>query len=97
MHSRQNGKNTADTLQKDSSISESIEDIVNRVGRNNCNAQELFDALMKKKSSLSCIDKLTAGVQALCWLGWSDLAVHLYNAAGGFLIVHLICFTPALM
>ncbi len=84
VYSQQNGKNAADVVQKDSNISESIENVIGRIGRNNCDAQALFDALMKRKSMLSSIDNLTPGVQALCRLGRSDLAVYLYDNAGAF-------------
>ncbi len=97
VHSQHEGKkNAADSLlQNDSHISESIDDIVSRARRENCDGQELFDVLMMKNSSLSCVDKLTAGVQALCRLGRSDLAAVLYNAEG--IIFHYafhFLFTP---
>ncbi len=87
VYSRKNGKNAVHMVHKDSNTSESLEDIIEFFGRRNCDARALFDALMKRKLLLSSIDNLTAGVQALCRLGWSDLAVHLYNAAGGSFII----------
>ncbi len=85
VYSRQNGKNATDVVPMGLNVSESIENVIGRIGTNISDAQALFDALMKRKSTLSSsINNLTAGVQALCHLGRSDLAVCLYENTGAF-------------